>query len=272
MPRQASFDFPELAAEAAPDAGARPAPGQDAPLAYEMRVSKRAKRLTLRVVAGRGLIVTVPHRFPRRDVPAAVEAHRSWAIDALARADSEIPLHYREWPPRRLELAALGWRVMLGLASPPDTASGRRGARLTASGLPGERLLLLSADPSDRGAVAQQVADALKALARDTLPARLAELAARHRLRYARCSVRGQRSVWGSYSASGTLSLNYKLLFLPPALVDYVLLHELSHTRHLDHSADFWSLLERICAQARQHDEALRTAGRLVPPWLERAR
>ena len=84
--------------------------------------------------------------------------------------------------------------------------------------------------------------------------------------------VRGQRSVWGSYSSTGTLSLNYKILFLPPELADYVMLHELAHTGVLDHSPAFWSLLETYYPGARQADQRLSNAVRDVPPWLELAR
>ena len=94
----------------------------------------------------------------------------------------------------------------------------------------------------------------------------------RHRLFFARVAVRGQRSVWGSCSSRGTVSLNWKLLFLRPALVDYVLVHELAHTRHLDHSSAFWRLLVSLEPSARALDAELRSAGRFVPHWLEPAR
>ena len=88
---------------------------------------------------------------------------------------------------------------------------------------------------------------------------------------YRRLTVRGQRTLWGSYSSSGTLSLNYKLLFLPSELVDYVVLHELAHTRHMNHSRAFWRLLERMAPGARQLDQRVNDEARRVPRWLEKA-
>jgi len=67
------------------------------------------------------------------------------------------------------------------------------------------------------------------------------------------------------------LSLNYKLVFINPHIVDYVLLHELAHTRHLDHSAAFWRFLDGLKPNARQLDRQLKEAGSQVPPWLELA-
>ncbi|NJR40930.1 MAG: M48 family metallopeptidase [Leptolyngbyaceae cyanobacterium CSU_1_4] len=57
-------------------------------------------------------------------------------------------------------------------------------------------------------------------------------------------SVRGQKTLWASCSSKKNISLNFKLLFLPPHLVRYVLIHELCHTIHLDHSQKFWALVE----------------------------
>ena len=248
--------------------------------------------MTLRVLPGRGLVVSVPKRFARRDVPAIVETHRAWAESALAELARRTPEACRQWPPETLELSAVERRVTVRLRPPPpaeiapdrsrarrdeerrgggDGAAPRR-ARAGGARWIGEHTLEIAAAADDRVGVATAAAAALRAEGRRVLVPRLDALAARHALGYARATVRGQRSVWGSCSSRGTVSLNYKLLFLPPALVDYVLLHELAHTRHLDHSAAFWRLLERLEPDARVLDRELHDAANLVPPWLELAR
>lgn len=79
------------------------------------------------------------------------------------------------------------------------------------------------------------------------LPSQLLGLAAHHGLRVSRISVRNQRSRWGSCSPSGHICLNWRLVLMPDAVRDYVLIHELMHLRRLDHSRHFWRLVAHAC-------------------------
>ena len=94
--------------------------------------------------------------------------------------------------------------------------------------------------------------------AREKLGRRLSELAEQHNFRYNRVSIRNQRTRWGSCSSKDNISLNMKLLHLPDHLIDYILLHELVHTRVKNHSKDFWNELETVVPNARMMDNKLR--------------
>lgn len=229
---------------------------------YTIKVSARARRVTLRIQPGLGLVVSIPKRFAKRDVPQVLAEHDAWIRASLQQMEEEIPLAYRQWPPQTLDLKAIGetWRLHLGQMS----------ARIDGTQSP-EMDLYLTEDPNDRTAVAGAIAKLLKRRARQVLPAWVERLAAPNELSVARVSIRGQRTVWGSYSSSGTLSLNYKLLFLPERYVDYVLLHELAHTKFLDHSAEFWQFLFSLDADAERLDATMNDVTQTVPPWLELA-
>lgn len=82
-------------------------------------------------------------------------------------------------------------------------------------------------------------------------------------------SIRKQKTIWGSCSIRKTISLNSKLLFLPHPVVRYVLVHELCHTVHLNHSSDFWSLVGQYEPDYQTLDDSLRDARYLVPWWME---
>jgi predicted metal-dependent hydrolase len=88
---------------------------------------------------------------------------------------------------------------------------------------------------------------------------------------YSRAVVRGQRTRWASCSGHGTISLNYKLLFLPAHLVGYILMHELCHTRHMNHAEKFWALVMSFEPACKSHDKELRKSWQLVPAWADEA-
>jgi predicted metal-dependent hydrolase len=90
-----------------------------------------------------------------------------------------------------------------------------------------------------------------KAEARKKLVGRLNQLSERHGLGYNKVFIRNQKTRWGSCSAKNNISLNMKLLRLPKELVDYVILHELVHTRVKNHGKRFWAVLDTLVGDAK---------------------
>lgn len=90
------------------------------------------------------------------------------------------------------------------------------------------------------------------------LPLRLKELATKHQFQFEKVFVKHVKSRWGSCSHTNNINLNVHLMRLPDHLTDYVLLHELAHTREKNHSQDFWDLLESVCPNSKQLDKELK--------------
>lgn len=153
------------------------------------------------------------------------------------------------------------------------TGSGGHAGRLgtgSAGGSPGNEAgwLVLEGAVADTDLCRQVLRRWLAGKARRHLVPRLYRLASQHGFAFRRVAVRCQKTRWGSCSARGTISLNLKLLFLPSELVDHVLIHELCHTVHLNHSPAFWALLRKHDPHADERRRRLGTAWQYVPPWL----
>lgn len=78
---------------------------------------------------------------------------------------------------------------------------------------------------------------------------------------YTRITIRDQKTRWGSCSSTGTLSFNYRLMFAPPRVLDYVVVHELCHLTHMNHSRDFWNLVASVMPDYKQYRTWLKEHG-----------
>lgn len=104
--------------------------------------------------------------------------------------------------------------------------------------------------------------------ARQFLRQRMLALSTQCQLHFNKLSFRNQRTVWGSCTEAKNISLNYKLIFLPLHLIDYILVHELAHTIHLNHSHHFWGLVEDFIPNYKECCQKLRLIEKLIPNWF----
>lgn len=97
--------------------------------------------------------------------------------------------------------------------------------------------------------------------AKEYIPKRVAYFAQFTGGSYKRISIREQKTRWGSCSSKGTLSFHWKLMLAPPAVLDYVVVHELCHLKHMNHSREFWQAVERIMPDYKVHRSWLKEHG-----------
>jgi len=101
----------------------------------------------------------------------------------------------------------------------------------------------------------------LRRMAERKLPDRTRELAAAHGIAIQRVTVRAQKTRWGSCSAKGTISLNWRLIQAPALVVDYLIIHELMHRREMNHSARYWKLVAAAFPDYRRAEQWLKKGG-----------
>jgi predicted metal-dependent hydrolase len=106
--------------------------------------------------------------------------------------------------------------------------------------------------------IRRAITEAWRIEAKNHLPLRVKELAAKHGFKYAGVYVKNAGTRWGSCSSSNNINLNVQLMRLPQHLTDYVILHELAHTVQKNHGKDFWALLEKVTGNARGLDRQLK--------------
>ena len=102
----------------------------------------------------------------------------------------------------------------------------------------------------------------------DHLNALLLRLGKKVKVSFRKLIIRSQDRQWGSYSTSKTISMNYKLLFLPPVLVRHIVFHELCHIRYLDHSDAFWQEVAKYDKNWQKNRKALNEADEYIPQWV----
>jgi predicted metal-dependent hydrolase len=219
---------------------------------YTLRPAK--SRLTLHIDE-RGLRVGQPRRIGIADVEAFIRLHAAWVCEKL---DEHTQRSVRRQISIRdgIELPVLGTDITVRVA-PPRTQGHNRSAWF-------DRLLELSA---------RHDAD-LDALARRAMQQRaLAHFGDRlaHFLSLAgiatlpRLGLSSARTRWGSCSHTSGIRLNWRLIHLPTALVDYVIVHEICHLKEMNHSPRFWAEVESLCPDWRALRAELKYQGSRIP-------
>jgi predicted metal-dependent hydrolase len=208
------------------------------------------------------LEVIVPRGFDRTKVSGLLERKKQWIRTAIKRAESLRKFFEPEpnWRvPLQIKLPAVGmvWHV---------TSKETNVSWVAVRDLAADQLLAFGNISNDKAAKAA-LARWLMRQTRAFLVPRLQAMSLKTGLRYRRTYIRRQKTRWASCSKHKMISLNSKLLFLPPEIVEYIMIHELCHVVIMNHSKEYWELVERHCPDYRKRDSRLRDMWKVVPRW-----
>ncbi len=207
----------------------------------QFRRHPRARRYLLRVDIGGKVMVTLPRWGTKKEAMKFVEEQRDWIKDQRRErieSGNGEPWSFGTQVLWRGELCSL---MEGSLHNCPTVILGEHEFRI-----------------ADRSMDLRRPIEVyLRSIAQNELSDRTKVLAETHGIEFYRVSVRGQSTRWGSCSAKGTISLNWRLVQVPKEVRDYVILHELMHRREMNHSGKFWALVESVCPGYREYDQWL---------------
>jgi predicted metal-dependent hydrolase len=204
---------------------------------YSIRVSSKARYAKLQIKPYLGLEVVIPTRFPKKAVPELIKQHAGWI-------EKQLRKHQQQYAKPKLPSD-----IFLAIANSTTQ--------------------ITDFDSSDFEDNILSLRQWVRQRAWEVLPPMLEGVSKTCGLSFQKVSIRSQKTRWGSCSSRGTISLNDQLIFVPAATAEYLMVHELCHTRHMNHSARFWALVESHCADFRYHESVLNRARENIPEWFQ---
>ena len=225
----------------------------DAPYVFK-RVPRR--RHVHILVNDEGMLeVRAPWRFSLRKAREVLRENAEWALNSLDAARDRLAQRPRLITGTRLPLLDTALRLDVRPQAQVDmfecARSGRGRAERRGTVL---RVGTASLGDSELRALIERW---YRREAATHFSSRVEHYSQRLGVRPTRVTIRGQRSRWGSCSGKGTVSLNWRLMMVPSALADYVVVHELCHLRHMNHSSHFWEMVAGVVPDYRQRRHGL---------------
>ena len=212
--------------------------------------NKRAKRYIIRLLPERVLRVTIPRGGSKREALRFVSKNFAWVE--------------KQFLSMRLQDSLLPDEASLALGTVLF-----RGRRVPVQRVCEDESLACFASQCDRdlsgeSSLRDTVETMLYRLAKVELPEATVRLAKVHGFNPGRVTIRNQRTRWGSCSGTGAISLNWRLIQVPAFVRDYVILHELIHLDHLNHSIRFWERLAKACPNLNAAEAWLKLHGNRI--------
>lgn len=213
-----------------------------------IKKSKRARRMSIRVRHDGSVTMTVPYFTPTSLARKFLNSKSDWVNQQLSQIKSEQHSFANG------QVIGKAHRIIFQCHEGPLKSTVRN--NLVVISIPHGAEIN---DPLLQKTAKNAVFRALRKEARAYLPKRLDTLAGRFGFIYEEIRLKNASTRWGSCSNAKNINLNIQLMRLPHHLIDYVIVHELCHLKHQNHSQDFWYLLETILPEAKEHRKELRS-------------
>jgi predicted metal-dependent hydrolase len=210
---------------------------------YTVKRNHKARRIWIRVEDEEGLVVVLPKSRKGSVVPKVIREHKDWVLKAIHKREERL----ENAPPPLGEGRSMVYRgriVDLRVRNIP--------CQVPLVKLNGDQISVTMPKNSEKS-LREVLSDWMKERALLIFSRRVEYFSTKIGVRYGNIQVRNQKTRWGSCSSKGQLSFNWRLLLAPPDVLDYLVIHEVSHLKHHDHSQRFWNLVKSLCPGYRKH-------------------
>ena len=214
--------------------------------------SNRAKRLNITIKPFTGVRVSVPHSVSFKKAKQATEERIDWIkshLSKMQKAEDLFTVFNLD-----TEFQTRTHHLELKVSETATLKSVVRNNKINVS-IPVSNKV---EDAEVQNEIRKAIERAWRKEAKDYLPKRVEELAVKHKFHYKNVAIKNAKTRWGSCSFDNNINLSLHLMRLPDHLVDYVILHELVHTKVKNHSRDFWQLLDIVSGNAKKLDREVK--------------
>ena len=214
------------------------------------RIIRSKRRIVALIVESDGSVtVRAPMRLPERAIREFVEKHVDWVEKKKAEMRAVVPTPSKQYQPGETFL-------YLGREYSLEVVAGQHKKlilddrfKITASALVNAELVFQNW---------------YRLQAKQWIVERVKHLAVSHQLHYEKVKITSARTRWGSCSSRNTLSFSWRLMLTPPEVIEYVIIHELAHTMHHNHSKRFWTLMGKLMPDYKKLRKRLKDYGKQI--------
>jgi predicted metal-dependent hydrolase len=234
---------------------------------YTLVQSSGARTVRLKISIDKGLEIIVPRRFHLDHLDQIVAKHEQWILKQMNKFEARKKLHQEHELRHGSELTILGEKYTVKIISGAQKKlSVKRVQQLVFEeqrAIVEGYALHVHCDGTVQKAK-KALEEYLRGIAEKYFNKRVAEMAEQMNVHYKKITIRGQKTRWGSCTREKSLNFNWRLIMLPLPVAESVIIHELAHTLHMNHSKAFYSFVESFCPDYRKLQKYLRNPQFLV--------
>ncbi|AQS60631.1 M48 family metallopeptidase [Desulforamulus ferrireducens] len=220
-------------------------------ISYLLRESQRAKNVRLTINSPEMLEVVVPMRYPQDQLEALLKTKQNWILEKLNWFSQRLEQKPKNNPEETPTVLFLGKGYRLVKVLQPGSPQVE---------LVGDKMIVMF--PQQKQVKIHDILVGwLRCQARRVINQRLQQYSKLLNVQYNQVFIKDQKTRWGSCSSGGNLNFNYRLVMAPLTVIDYLVVHELAHLREMNHSKQYWQLVESVCPDYRLHRQWLKEHG-----------